>query len=305
MRSAIWTATSWLSSSSQSTTNSSPPSRARVSPGRRTPGIRSATPRSRRSPASWPRLSLTALKRSRSMKSTATHELSRRARARAWRSRSSSRARLGRPVSASCSDWRSSSPSKALRSVMSWMKALKRKLSPSGTAHGVSSIGNTWPSRCSASSSTRRPSTGPSPVARKRAIPSLCAGRCTGGMIVSVRSRPSTSSRRQPKWSSAWRFHSVMPPVASMATKASLAVWMTWRTCSSLARSACRARLRSTTRPSWVPMWVMTSSSGSLGSRDARAKNSSTATTSAPTSTGKAKPARTPRSNAGRARGKF
>src|SRR5947209_1873151 len=35
-----------------------------------------------------------------------------------------------------------------------------------------------------------------------------------------------------------------MRPVASMATKASLAVWMTWRTCSSLALSACRPRLQ-------------------------------------------------------------
>ena len=58
--------------SSHSTVNSSPPKRATVSPGRITPRAAAPTSTSSSSPASWPRLSLTFLKRSRSRNSTAT-----------------------------------------------------------------------------------------------------------------------------------------------------------------------------------------------------------------------------------------
>jgi hypothetical protein len=55
-----------------STANSSPPSRAAVSPARRQLVSRSLTIISSASPAEWPRLSLTVLKSSRSMNSTAS-----------------------------------------------------------------------------------------------------------------------------------------------------------------------------------------------------------------------------------------
>ena len=75
--------------------------------------------RSRSSPAAWPRLSLTVLKSSRSMKRTASPLRSRRARATAWRTRSSNSARLARPVSGSWNAWWASCSSKALRSLTS------------------------------------------------------------------------------------------------------------------------------------------------------------------------------------------
>jgi hypothetical protein len=55
-----------------STVNSSPPWRATVSDSRTQPTMRRAASTSRRSPASWPRVSFTSLKRSRSMYITAT-----------------------------------------------------------------------------------------------------------------------------------------------------------------------------------------------------------------------------------------
>ena len=60
--------------SSMRMANSSPPSRAAVSRGRRQPARSFATRLSKRSPSPWPRLSLTVLKSSRSMKSTARCE---------------------------------------------------------------------------------------------------------------------------------------------------------------------------------------------------------------------------------------
>ena len=90
---------------SRTSTNSSPPHRATVSLGR--DGAQDAPPaaRSARSPASWPCSSLISLKPSRSMNSTAMRWSLRLDAARACSSRSSSSARLARPVSGS---WRAS-----------------------------------------------------------------------------------------------------------------------------------------------------------------------------------------------------
>ena len=43
-------------------------------------------------------------------------------------------------------------------------------------------------------------------------MPLLCASRNAGGMIVSARFRPSTSSRVQPNVASAWAFHAAILP---------------------------------------------------------------------------------------------
>ena len=86
-------------------TNSSPPRRAAVSAGRRQPRRRSATVRSSTSPASWPKVSLTGLKPSRSRYRTAGQMRVRPAVSTACRTRSRNRVRLGSPVSGSCSAW--------------------------------------------------------------------------------------------------------------------------------------------------------------------------------------------------------
>jgi hypothetical protein len=92
---------------SSSTANSSPPRRAAVSVGRRQPWSRRAAAISSWSPAAWPRLSLTCLKSSRSMNSTASS------------TRSANRVRLARPVSPSWKAWWTSLASSFLRSETS------------------------------------------------------------------------------------------------------------------------------------------------------------------------------------------
>ena len=92
-------------SASHRTTNSSPPSRAAVSPSRMQASSRSAVSTSTASPASWPRLSLTSLKWSRSQNSSAIGRPVTAARARASEVLASRVARLGSPVSSSCDAW--------------------------------------------------------------------------------------------------------------------------------------------------------------------------------------------------------
>ncbi len=151
--------------SSSRIANSSPPKRAVVSSGRMTARSRSATATSSWSPASWPRLSFTVLKSSRSEKSTETAPWLRACRASACATRSRKRARLARPVSESWKAWCCSWSSSCFRSVMSWIRALKRIESPVPTGQIVSSAENSCPSRCSAVTSIRLPTSRPSPVA--------------------------------------------------------------------------------------------------------------------------------------------
>ena len=101
------------------TQNSSPPKRATVSPGRSTSTSRAASRQSSSSPAPWPSESLTSLKRSRSMNSTATEVLRREAWFSASDRRSISSVRLGRPVSGSCKPWRRICSSARRRSIAS------------------------------------------------------------------------------------------------------------------------------------------------------------------------------------------
>ena len=86
---------------SHNRTNSSPPKRARVSPSGRIDKIRSATCCNKLSPASCPKLSLTSLKRSKSINITANRSWFRLALLRAIESRSWNKRRLGKPVSSS------------------------------------------------------------------------------------------------------------------------------------------------------------------------------------------------------------
>ena len=89
------------SKSSTTTMNSSPPSRARRSVSRSAAVSAALTLFSSSSPIRWPSVSLTFLKRSRSMNSTPTRRPLRFACAIACARRSCSSRRLGRPVSAS------------------------------------------------------------------------------------------------------------------------------------------------------------------------------------------------------------
>src|SRR5829696_2445614 len=117
MRAATPPAASASVTRSSSTANSSPPRRAAVSLGRRQPWSRQAAATSSWSPAAWPRLSLTCLKSSRSMNSTARSVWSERARA--CSTRSVNRVRLARPVRPSWNAWWTSWASSSLRSETS------------------------------------------------------------------------------------------------------------------------------------------------------------------------------------------
>ena len=105
-----------MSTTSHAITNSSPPKRATTSPPRTLARRRSATTRSSSSPAPWPSVSLTTLKRSRSSSSSATSAPSRAATASDWGRWASRNARFARPVSGSCSARRRESASACARS---------------------------------------------------------------------------------------------------------------------------------------------------------------------------------------------
>ncbi len=146
MRSATRRASSVPDGASSSTANSSPKIRPTVSPGLTLVRIRSATPTSTVFPASWPKESLTILKRFRSKRSTATGPSSRLVWARAWLRRSRNRARLGRSVKESWNAWYLSCFSRALRSVTS--RIMQHEASPSlkGTTLALTSTSSSEPS---------------------------------------------------------------------------------------------------------------------------------------------------------------
>ena len=104
---------------SHTTTNSSPPVRAMVSASRSARLKRRATSINTRSPPSCPTESFTTLNASRSQNNTAVMSFARAVRASAMDRRSIRSSRFGSPVSGSCSVSSMSSPSAALRSVMS------------------------------------------------------------------------------------------------------------------------------------------------------------------------------------------
>ena len=87
----------------------------------------------------------------------------------------------------------------------------------------VISIGNSYPSRCTALSSRRVLRMFASPVSTKRLSPRQWSAWKRSGMIVSASTRPIASRRDQPKVTSACGFQSVMNPPASMQMYASWA----------------------------------------------------------------------------------
>jgi hypothetical protein len=89
------------------------------------------------------------------------------------------------------------------RSLMSWAKALTVVSGPAPTAQITTSTGNRRPSLCTAVTSTRRFSSGPSPVSRYRRRPRSWASRDASGTISSARGRPTVSAPDQPKVASA------------------------------------------------------------------------------------------------------
>ena len=170
------------------------------------------------------------------------------------------------------------------------------------------------PSGGGAASSARRTAS-PSAVGSKRTVSRPC--------WICDRSRRFSIS---PRIRSAWRpspsitcfktsSPSSSPREAARSAKPSRLVSGVRSSCAALAmnslfntstrRISAAIRSRSTTRPSCVPMFAITSSSVGSGTSATGEKNSRTATTSLPTNTGNAKPATTPRSTAVRARGKF
>ena len=133
---------------SESTTNSSPPSRPTVSQSRTEAERRAATARSSSSPASWPKVSFTFLKSSRSMKNTAMGSPSLRARPRSSCAFWLTKKRLGSPVSESWRAWwrssavRSSTSSRAeRRERTSW---LNKPTNKSVTANAPKNTASPW-----------------------------------------------------------------------------------------------------------------------------------------------------------------
>ncbi len=100
-RSAVVRTASGLSACASSATNSSPPSRHTTSDSRSVALMRRLTASSSSSPAAWPSVSLTCLKRSRSMNSTATWDCVRRAAEICWCTSSRNSERFGSPVRSS------------------------------------------------------------------------------------------------------------------------------------------------------------------------------------------------------------
>ena len=100
------------------------------------------------SPAAWPSVSFTALKRSRSTYNTPHMRWWRRVRVSAWSSRSMSIVRLGSPVSASCSAWCESCVSNSFCSDRSRTRQHVIGSKPSTTIALVeTTIGKVVPSR--------------------------------------------------------------------------------------------------------------------------------------------------------------
>ena len=159
-----------------STRNSSPPSRATRSSVSSVAYRRCAISTSSRSPMSWPSESLTALKRSRSMKiSAASPPLACRPSRRCWKSRET-KLRLGRPVRVSRIASQCARASACLSSVMSISLTRKTWRPSTGSRHSRTEmscqrgprlvltcvVARAWPLRCSCSTiwrSSRRSST--------------------------------------------------------------------------------------------------------------------------------------------------
>ena len=237
-------ASSW-SAPSHSTRNSSPPKRASRPSVPMAWAMRWPVRTSRSSPAPWPSTSLTVLKRSRSMYSTAT---------RAWagscrRASSSARiaSRLRMPVSGSVRACTRRVSSACLRSVMSCrVPATRGAASSPGSASPIMRIQNPWPSprwpassrskpvRCSITrsiaSARRRRSSWRS---RDSSASTVCApgSRPTMRSASPVRCRcwRARSHSQPPTWASDWaRSNRALSRLSSVMSLNSRNTWSAW-----------------------------------------------------------------------------
>ena len=101
--------------------------------------------------------------------------------------------------------------------LMSCTKAWNSWTSPRRVAQSVNSIGNSWPSRCSTTSSIRWFGAVPSLADNRRSMPGNRAWRKRGGRMRPLMSCPTTASRGQPNMRSACRFHARIRLSASIA----------------------------------------------------------------------------------------
>ncbi len=197
--------TASASRSLSSSRNSSPPWRASSPSSPSMPRSRPAIRRSSRSPAPWPSESLTSLKLSRSMNSSATRLARRRARVTAARSRASNCARFGRPVSGSKNASRRTSSSARTRSVTSWPEESSAIVRPDSSCRTTfcQATRRRSPARETTSfswwtNSSPSPAISASNAARVRA-------RSSAGTTSSNQSAPSRAPESSPSTSRPWR----------------------------------------------------------------------------------------------------
>ncbi len=176
-----------------SAANSSPPSRAAVSPLRTASCSRRAAWTRSSSPAWWPMVSLTALKPSRSMKSTAVPWSEVRRPASACPTRRVNRARLGRSVSGSCSALCCNWACRRTRSVTSRLLRMR----PPWCRLTVDSTLSQPPPPDRNRYSIRVVGSAGGPAARKRRSSCRTPGR-SSGWISAASSRPTSSCGRRP-----------------------------------------------------------------------------------------------------------
>ena len=156
--------------------NSSPPSRQTVSSARSVARMRRATSHSSRSPAWWPRLSLTCLKSSRSSSRTATASSLRRRPARAAETLTAYCERFARPVSSS----RSARLETSLSALMRASRAAVCEASSSrqSTTAGACAVGTSL-TRTSTPAVVPRAAIGCTEMER---IPASTRKRCSAGL---------------------------------------------------------------------------------------------------------------------------
>ena len=200
---AMCPSTSGSSKSSTITMNSSPPRRASRSVSRSAADSARVTCFSSSSPMRWPSVSLTFLKRSRSMNSTPTRRPERRACAIACASRSCSSRRLGRPVRASRVAMYCSRSSAWIRALTSWTKDRIDTMRPASSSrhewyhsHQIVSPSIRW----LRVRPVARGSSPPTSLASIAAVASRSDSWISGFPDSGI---PSTSSARQPKMFSA------------------------------------------------------------------------------------------------------
>ena len=190
---------------------------------------RSDTDTSRRSPTSWPRLSLTALNLSRSMNSIAVTPGLRCRRVIAWWARSISSVRLGSLVSGSCRAWASSHTRSLTSFAEAYQVAPSRRALHSSQRHEPSR----WRQRVVKFSTSAG---WPLPA---RIGPSSCSA--SSGWTNSATGRDCSSSRDQPRRCSQAGFRSVKEPSSEIVASRSLVISNSLRTPASVSGTVAAA----------------------------------------------------------------